>query len=508
MKIKPIIIAAIITLFGLYSCTGNFLEEKNNPNELSPGVFWKSEGDVLKGLTSVYGSLQPSASWGIAYERYIVIDNYRSDECDFRPDVSSWSALATFTNDANNDVSKKEWTYLFKGINYANQCIDNIPNVPNLDEGFMKEAVSEARFLRAYYYYRLYTNFGENLPLYTKQIVGTEEEFYPIQQESGVIVQFIESELMDIIEQDALPEKRESNGKGRITKYTPIALLGKFYMFRNQLPKAEKEFEKLIGKFQLTENFEENFDGLHKNNSESIFEVQFSGDKEGGQYEYNLLTLHLASMNAPDGGGYEEAYPSAWLVETMKEDKTVEGEYSERVYATILFNDPKSIAFYYEDGKSFLDYHSEDEVFWKKFVTWDPSLGPEWYYSGFNIPLIRYADILLLYAECLNDKGNTPEAIGYINQVRNRSNLPLLDTSMSKDETLMHLQNIERPCEFALEGIRWYDLIRWGKVKSTLEANKKPFVENFIESKHELLPIPHKELLLNPEWKQNPLFSK
>lgn len=135
-------------------------------------------------------------------------------------------------------------------------------------------------------------------------------------------------------------------------------------------------------------------------------------------------------------------------------------------------------------------------------------MSPVWYKSGFNIPLIRYADILLLYAECLNARGATPEAIGFINQVRDRVNVPALPLDMSKDAVLKHLQNVERPCELALEGSRWYDLIRWGIVENALKDHKKPNCGSFVAAKHKLLPIPHNEFLMNPDWKQNDHYSK
>lgn len=131
-----------------------------------------------------------------------------------------------------------------------------------------------------------------------------------------------------------------------------------------------------------------------------------------------------------------------------------------------------------------------------------------WDYSFFNVSVIRYADVLLLYAECLNDKGETTDTINIINKVRARVNVPALPLTMGKAEVLKHLQDKERPCELALEGSRWYDLVRWGIVEETLKAHNKPFVENYVDTKHQLFPIPHSEFLLNPDWEQNPNYSK
>lgn len=502
-RINNYIIALMLTL-GLSSCTG-FLDEDRDPNYLTPSVFWKSEADILKGLTSAYGYLQPNMNWGRPFERFIVVDNYRSDELDYRPDVTSWLEIASFINTPTNNVTKAEWTYLYRGINYCNQCIDNIPLVPNVSDAVRNQTIAEARFLRAYYYFRLYLNFGERIPIYTKQLTGTNEEFYPKQAEPGVLLNFIKSELAEV--QSYLPEPGgyKPEQAGRVTKYAAAAILGKLYLFLNDYEKAEKEFEKLIGKYSLMEEYAHNFNGLFKNNKESVFEVQFSGDRTGGNREYHRIALHLASSNAE---GYEEAYPSEWLFETMKKDLTPDGKYSTRLYTTILFDDPQTNAFYFDEGKKFSDYHNTDEIFWHKFVTWDPSLSQYWDASAYNIPVVRYADVLLLYAECLNHRGDTKNAIGYINQVRSRAKVALLPESMTQDEVLTHLQEVERPCELALEGSRWYDLIRWGITEKSLKDHKKPYVENYVDTKHKLFPIPHDEFLLNPDWIQNPNFSK
>lgn len=508
MNIRNILIGISSICLMLSSCTGSFLDEDSNPNSLSPSNFWKSEDDIMKGLTAVYAALQPNTNWAVPYERYIVIDDYRSDEVDFRPDVSSWEEIAMFAEESTNSVIRREWTNLYTGINYANQCIDNIPNVPGESsdlEDVKNQTVAEARFLRAFFYFRLYLNFGEKIPIFKHEIEGTDDEFFPPQAGEGELVSFIESELIDV--QNYLPESYSSEWGGRATKYAAAAVLGEFYMFRHEISKAEAEFAKLIGKFELMENYADNFDGLHKNNKESVFEIQFTGWETGEHYEYNLWTVHLAPFSAWSGA-YEEAYPTQWLFETLKKDLTVDGQYSTRLLNTIIFDDPNCRPKYYEDGKSFSDYHNPGEIFWHKWVTYDPSLGPSWYESGFNYPIIRYADILLLYAECLNDRGETAEAIKYINQVRDRANVPELSSTMTKEEVLKHLQDVERPCELALEGSRWYDLLRWGIVKQTLTDHDKPYIQNYVEGKHELFPIPHREFLLNHDWEQNPGFSK
>ncbi|CAK7021137.1 MAG: SusD-like protein P25 [Bacteroides rodentium] len=520
MKLKNILLcASVLGGMTLASCTGNFLDEDRNPNKLGPSTFWKTEADILKGLTACYAGLQPSASWGKPYERYIVIDNYRSDELKHRNDVTEWTQLAQYQNESTNYVANDEWFNLYRSINFCNQCLDNIPNVP--DDGSQniidakKTSIAEARFLRAFFYYRLFINFGEKVPMPLHQLQGVESEFYPDQAQVGEVKALIETELSEC--QRDLPESWSADMAGRATKYAAAALLGKYYMFIGETAKAKAEFWKVIDshKYDLIANYGDNFDGRHENNKESILEVQFSGKQAGDQYEYNLFALHL--LPSVYKGSYEEAYPSEWLYNTLKQDLTVDGKYSDRLYNTIIFNDPQSRPFYYEEGKSFDDYHAQydkdenrmsDPIYWYKFTNVNADLDDYWNESGTNVPLIRYADVLLLYAECLNDEGLTKDAIGYINQVRNRVHVTPLPETMTKDQVLKHLQDVERPCELALEGSRWYDLLRWGILKKTLVDHGKPFAENLDETKHIKLAIPHAEFLMNPGWEQNEGYGK
>lgn len=508
MKIKYTILALLMSCITFSSCT-DFLEESSNPNYLTPDTFWQTEDDIKSGLTAAYARLQPSQDWDRTTDRFVIIDNFRSDETDFRADVTERMQLATYTYETGNYICDYEWELLFSGINFANQCIDNIPTVEDADEDVKTIGVAEARFLRAYFYFRLYMSFGDRLPILEHAIEGTEEEFYPDQAASGEVQAFLESELLDV--QTDLPDVGywSDSEAGRVTKYAAAGILAKYYMFTNQLSKAEVELKKIIDsqKYDLIPEYGDLFNGSAKNSVESILEVQFSGQLIDGNRERNLFTIQLAPS---DLGGYEQSYPSQWLFETLKNDKTVDGEYSPRLYATILFDDPNTEFFLFPDGSEFKDVLPTSMIYWHKFCHFDESLGSgswEWY-SGLNYPIVRYADVLLLYAECLNDRGETDLAIDYINIVRDRSNLVQLSKGMTKEQILTHLQEVERPGELGFEGSRWYDLIRWGITSETLIKNGKPYATSFREDKHTLLPIPSEEFLLNDSWVQNPNFGK
>lgn len=110
MKVKDILQCMVLGSGILFSSCTDFLDEDKNPNALSQSQFWQSEEDIMKGLTSVYAALQPYNSWAEAYERYLVVDEYRSDLITFRDDVTSWMDVASFTNEATGSVSKSTLT--------------------------------------------------------------------------------------------------------------------------------------------------------------------------------------------------------------------------------------------------------------------------------------------------------------------------------------------------------------------------------------------------------------
>ncbi len=142
-----------------------FPDEDRNPNSLDPENFWKSESDILKGLTAAYAGLQAYHRMGATFRTLHCDRQLPQRRAGLPPDVTAWMELAMYNNESTNYVPNDEWTNLYTSINYCNQCLDNIPNVPDNDDEGIKQtkatSIAEARFLRAFYYYRLFINFGE-----------------------------------------------------------------------------------------------------------------------------------------------------------------------------------------------------------------------------------------------------------------------------------------------------------------------------------------------------------
>ncbi|MDN5200763.1 RagB/SusD family nutrient uptake outer membrane protein [Fulvivirgaceae bacterium BMA10] len=483
------------------SCSEDFLDEDANPNQLNAGAFWKSESDVIKGLTAAYSRLQPSQAWAAPFEYHYILPNYRSDEVARRDDVGSWIALAQFSNSPGNGVSSDFWFFNFSGIFRANLLIQEVPNIEEISTEAQEAYVAEARFLRAFYYFQLYKNFGGNIPKWEKP-VSDQSEFFPPQSNAAEILSFIEDDLK--FAQSKLPTSYPDEFAGRATKGAADALLGKLYLYQNKWSEAVTEFEKVIGEYSLVSNYAQLFKGQHDFNTEYIFTANFSADRENDRWESNYIGLHLLSF---DGAGYEEAYPSDWLYQTLLQDTLADGSYTSRVLETIAFPNPNSISIWRNERYTYEEVHgsSSTDVYWVKFVeSYEPY---RWWSSNYNIPLIRYADVLLMYAEALNEaSGPSVEVFNAINEVRSRVDALPIPASLSQAEVREHIRHVERPTELCAEGHRFYDLVRWGIAKEMLTTHGKRDASNFITGKSELLPIPEDEILKNSDWVQNPGF--
>ena len=489
MKTKLGIICLLIGLV-LSGCEKDFLD-LSDPNRLTAENYWNTETDAFKALTAAYGDLQ-GGRWE-QYEVYKVAENYKSDDLMERPDPPDWVAIYNYTMNPDNSVINDLWRLSYGGIYKSNLCIENIPRI-SADESIKKQMIGEAKFLRAWYYFRL-LNYYKNIPLVITTS-KTSADYYQPQATTEAVWAQIESDLRDA--KAVLPASYSSEYYGRATKGAAAAYLGKAYLYQKKWTQAAAEFSEVMGMgYSLTTNFFDNFDGMHKNNKESVFEIQFSADRTNGATESNVTMYEIWS------DGYEECYPSPWLVETLLKDKTADGKYSQRVYNTILFNDPNSSAWF--TNGSYADYYGADSktVYWKKFnyysATWNTTKSR----SPINNVAMRYADVLLMYAEAQNEAGKTTDAINAINQVRTRAGVPVLPSSKTQTDIRDHIRNVERPIELAFESVRWPDLVRWGNVKETLTAHKREFSENFIAGKNEYYPIPRTEMQTNPKLVQN-----
>ncbi|KYP16007.1 RagB/SusD family nutrient uptake outer membrane protein [Flavihumibacter sp. CACIAM 22H1] len=502
-----------IGLLTAASCSKSYLD-KENRNELSGSSFWKTKTQAIQAITATYAALQAAdgSKWTWFEETYVAAE-YKTDEMINNKAEGYGKSLQSFTHTTDESSFTNLWHMCFAGINRANQCIENIPRVSsNAQNGLSEEEkaslIAEAKFLRAHFYLLLQSYFT-NIPLLTA-LPASNADFYPAPASEAAIWEQIEADLKEAAAK--LPASRDELELGRVTKYTATAYLGKAYLFQEKFELASDAFETVInsGNYQLLNKYEDNFNGLAENGRESIFEIQFSGDRTNGNDERTPMPWEVSPYAL---NGWELFYPSEWLATELKTDKRTDGGFSDRVYGTIFFDDPESRAAVVDQPgvvKRYADVKNDlnNDVYFKKYTT-PTDLADNGFYTGQNIHLMRYADLLLMQAEALNELGQTADALLLVNQVRERAKAAAL-VALDKQALRQQIRHHERPCELSMEyAIRWPDLYRWSrsktapeKIKTVMVNHQHEFATNFIDGKHDIYPVPLSEINKNPNSKQ------
>jgi hypothetical protein len=496
MKLHTLTAAALLGTLVLSSCDKDLLD-KVNPNQPPTSQFWRSQDDAMKAVTSAYGTLQLPGT----YSRwYWFATDLRSDE---GFSASPWTDLANYTRfvqlDYNFEPSQVMWTDHYRGVYRCNQIITNLPTITTMDAGMRTRLLAEAHFLRALYYFNLTSLYG-NVPMILEPSTPTTRA------PQGTIESNYAQVLSDLATAEAgLPTEYTGADIGRATKGAAQALMGKTYMQQRKWSEASAQFTKVIssGKYSLAPNYLDNFLATTENNRESIFEVQFSDALQGdaqdapGASEGN----NRAQFFGPRGIGWSDGQPRRWLF-TEFTDRTTSGEVDPRRDVTV-FNSTMSIY-----GRTYAQrgYNDPDELFWRKYQN-DRTRTFEDYHSGINIRVIRYADILLMQAEALNELGQTSAALPLINQVRARVNITPLTGSLSQAQMKTQILH-ERVTELAGEGTRFFDLTRSGLLDTPanvaqVRARDEDFL-NFVPGKSALLPLPRTDLDIDKSLTQNP----
>lgn len=496
-------ISIIVATLMLYGCN-NFLQPEN-VQDLTESSFWQNAEDARKAMVAAYAPLQSfdGSKWTFFEQMYIAV-TWKADDILNAP-TDYGKSIADFTNGTDDASVASFWTSNYTGIAYANQIIEKVPGVASMSDAEKKAYVAEAKFLRALYHFHLVVAF-ENIPLITT-VPKSTDDFYVSQVAPAAVWAQIEQDLKDAIA--GMPNKQDGEDLGRAGKYTATAYLGKAYLFQEKWSEASAQFGDVIanGGYDLLANYADNFNGAGENGSESVFEIQWSGNRANGNDERHPFNFEVTPGAL---GGWELYYPSDWLLEEMKTDQTSDGNFSDRVYSSVFFDDPNSkmedvytgVNTSYADIKDQLGHPN----YFKKYTgQFDLS-----YYNGINIHLMRYADVLLMQAEALNEQGQTTAAIDLVNEVRRRSNADDLG-AMDKDQLRQQIRHHERPVELSMEyTIRWFDLYRWAKgsvapepISATLSAHDKPFESNYVDGKHDTFPIPLSEINKNENLVQN-----
>lgn len=489
--------------FTFTSCDEDYLEVKS-PDQLTGDNFWRNQTDAEAGLAAAYSQLECATSyWGFAEIKFTV-ELFPSDLIKLGNDpynYEDWFSIYNFNVSPGNTQTTSYWNIHYQGINFSNQVIEKVGSMTEeqIDPALKNQIVAEAHFLRGYYHLKLLLNW-EKIILQESYAKGISDIDRPLSERAA---------CWDFIAEDfkkaaaSLASENTQENIGRATKWTALGYLGKVNLYRagedaanasTYLNEAKTAFSDVVAsnKFELASSFLSLFDGTNQNSEEVLFELQLSTNTDNGAW----FKFPYHRWIKPAGlGGWDEIAGSDFLLQEFKKEGKVasDGRFDHRLYETLFFEDE-----YFNDtnnpriyGSTFYEWWDWAGVPYDKtgFRKYLPANEDDFYaYSiGNNIPLLRYADVLLMYAETLNELGETSAAITHINTVRARAGMPAM-TGSSQADVKSQIEH-ERVCELAMEGSRFHDLRRWGKLNQTMADHGRSGIS---DSSH-FFPVPETE---------------
>ncbi|MEO9512228.1 MAG: RagB/SusD family nutrient uptake outer membrane protein [Flavobacteriaceae bacterium] len=493
------------------ACDNDLLEVAEE-NRLNPEVFWQDGEQARLAIIGAYSPLANQYSWGRMMQLHTM---YRSDAANplnnqgVITDASNFSIQPTFGR------LSEIWGEFWKTILRSNTILVEVPAIEDssFSDADRNAILGEAHYLRAFQYFYLVTMF-RNVPLITAPAASLDEvKNAPADPES--VWQQIISDLQ--MAQSLLPQTWDSDNVGRATWGAATGLLGKTYLYRsgidssNEYAQAALEFKKIIdsGVYSLMPDHADNFGADQENNAESLFEIQHddSGFNWGADLAGGLQTAAWEPDLAPPGFTSQLGMVvNTWVKDAFLAETAIGGETDPRAFSTLVYDYPGAMMYENTFAEAFADDLSIVTV--RKYLDFRQGKAQsDFGFAGFpsviNWRIMRYADILLMYAEAENEaNGGSSDALDALNQVRSRSNMA---ARTSSDQTTLRQEiRDERVLELMFEGDRYHDLLRWGMVPSAITDDLKSNMggSQYVPGR-EYLPIPQIEVDTNPLYPQN-----
>ena len=492
MRNKVIIILA---LFILSSCGGDFLERDPIIGQVESD-FYKTEEDAIAAINSAYATLQfeltPAGHFRWFWGDIMSDDSVKGGEGD--NDQFPLKQLEEFQGPTNTEYLQAEWEADYEGIYRANKVLERVVDI-DMNETLKNRILGEAKFIRAYFHFNLVTIFG-NVPLVDRVLAPSEYE--TAQSSPAEIWALIEQDLSEAV--TVLPKKSEylDEDLGRITHGAASALLAKAYLYQGKFSDAKAAAEAVVtsGEYELFPQYGEIFTDAGENGPGSVFEIQYM-NASGGNWGRNNANEGTFSNVFQRARGQFEGFGFNIPTQDLVDAFFKEGSEDPRLQHTVFrvgdqmgdrgtFTKDATGGFPH-DFYTKKTFNRKDE----EAPFGDPNPN-----GGSNDRVIRYADVLLMHAEAAYQTGDEAGAMASLNLVRNRVGLsPVTASGSELLEAIYH----ERRVELAMEGHRYFDLVRTGRAVDELGA------AGFIEGIHEIQPIPEFEITKsNGIYNQNP----
>ncbi|MCF8302954.1 MAG: RagB/SusD family nutrient uptake outer membrane protein [Bacteroidales bacterium] len=468
-----------ISLLIASSCSKEKLDL--DPHRIYYDNFYQTEESALNAINAVYDVLGQVNQYNshIWYIQDISSDDFNANPNLNDPDVHEFDH---YTLEATNNYTEEAWQGSYLGISRANIVLEKIPNT-EMDSTLQQQILGEAHFLRGLFYFNLARMYG-GVPMVTIPVSPdlSDEEVY----KERAAVEDVYALIIADFEKAAqkLPESHSGANKGRATWGAAKSMLAKVHLTRENWNDAATHAEAVVnsGVYELFDDYADAFKESNENGKESIFEVQFTASVNNENSR--LVISGLPSIQSVFPAGVEMLLPTEDLLNTFEE-----GDYRKEV--------------------TFFDSYWQHEFEPHLWKYWDRDAyeASETGQSGANFKLMRYPEVLLIYAEALNEINNGPNQAAYdaVNQVRERARngnedvLP--DLSGLNYEEFRAAVWKEKRLETINEGNRWFDLKRTNRLIERVNAAKGNNANP--QSFHYRFPIPQRERDLNPNLTQN-----
>ena len=526
MKVFKKLIFLIAIVATLASCDANL--NKENPNNLVVESYYTTNSELVSAVNGVYAVLQDQT---LVSREWFFVNDLRGDDMETGGGQleTPRKQLLTGTGDASNFVSNSVWTGCYAVVHRANALIENAPKAKVDNEKLRSRVVGEAKFLRAWAYFELVSLWG-GVPLYTETVKA------PADAKPRATVAEVYTDIVANLNEAAasLDSVYSGSDVGRATKFAAQMLLAKVYMQRGgagDYASAKTLLQGIIGSglYGLTDDYNDNFKEETEYNKESVFEVGFKDSNAAFSWGYN----NGDGLGAETTVHNQEINPTTW-------GNLIPAKNLLKDFESTLVGDPKTdprfgFSFYKKGDPIFGGNIGDDKdgyrfniastvwapgdtikVGWRKHTILYKSVA-SYYPSGNNERVMRYAEVLLMMAECQNETGDPAATVlATLNQVRDRASVamphygtPAMDAKYpvdTKDNILKAIAH-EKRIELNGEEIRNRDILRWraqGKLSKIYASDP---ISYFQANKFELLPIPQNTIDSNPkvgQANQNP----
>jgi len=486
-----ILLFSISIIFGM-GCKKNFID-LSDPTRIVTSDYYKDSASISTAVIAAYASLQDMYGKNGTNRGMFPFAEVSSDNSASVVEGSGIGDFDYFTTTSSNPLIQSMWTYCYRTIARCNIVlarIEPVAIVPAVKERWK----SEVKFIRALAYFNLVRIYGA-VPLVTKEIAAVADAYQYGRAPVADIYTQIEQDLTEADADVNLPAKYAAAADlGRVTKTAVKGMLGKVYLTENKFTDAVTKLGQFITLYDntthsLLANYSDIFLTTNEVNAEIIFAVRYT--KGNSPSTGSPFTNYFAVSTSNAGGvgtGYQYNSFRKDFIDTLNAQPAAD----KRIAASYVTVSATSWT-----TKKYTDVAAQDQ-----------DADPDWI-------VLRYADILLMYAEALNEQnpGNVATAVPYVNRIRTRAGLSgtaLLATSITQDQLRIAIEK-ERRIELNMEGHRWFDLVRTGRALSVMNNHftkyaiklntSSPVVQ--IQAYQLLFPIPISEINTNPVLTQN-----